>query len=249
MRAPLVISLGIVAAAGLAGAYALGVFDAPAPASSAEPAAVTAGDPATPAPAEGATRPATSASRPSDAVPEIRTPLPPPPTTATLTVRSDVPGADVFIDNAFVGKAPAVVDNVSPGQHKISVSAPGYETVAEFRDIVPGPADISLALKTIRLDRRVAVTHRHRLGSCEGTLIATPAGLRYETSRTEDAFSVALTGLDAFDADYVKRSLKVGVRGGRDYDFTAPEGKADDLYSFYQDVEKVRQRMTEEGER
>ncbi len=251
MRGPLFVSLGIVAAAGLAGAYALGLFDAVPPSAPAESASVAANEPSSTAAPSAVERPAPSASarRPPDAVPEIRSPLPPPPTTATLTISSDVPGADVFIDNAFVGKAPALVENVSPGQHKISVSAPGYETVAEFRDIVAGPADIALALKTIRLDRRVAVTHRHRLGSCEGTIIATPGGLGYETARAEDASDVALTGLAAFAADYVKRTLKVGVRGVREYDFTVPDAKADDLYSFYQDVEKVRQRMSREGER
>ena len=245
MRGPLAASLAVVAVAMIAGAYLLGLFEArgtrPAP---------SASRPADEAPAATVTPPAADAAaresgRAAD-VPEIRTPLPIA-TTATLRIDSDVPGADVFIDNSFVGKAPAVVEGVAPGRRKISVSAPGYETVAEFRDVVPGPDELSIALRTIRLNRRVAVTHKHRFGSCEGALIATPAGLRYETSKTEDGFAAPLTGIGAFEADYLQRNLKVGLPGGRTWNFTVPDGQADDLYSFYQDVEKVRQRLLDEG--
>lgn len=245
MRGPLAASLALVAVAMIAGAYGLGLFDA----GGARPAP-PAGQPADEAPAAPAAPPAAGApSRSPDTpadVPEIRTPLPVA-TTATLRIDSDVPGADVFIDNSFVGKAPAVVEGVTPGRRKISVSAPGYETVAEFRDVAPGPGELTLALRTIRLNRRVAVTHRHRLGSCEGTLAATPEGIRYETSNTEDAFNAPLTRVGTFEADYLKRNVKVGIPGGRTWNFTVPDGRADALYSFYQDVEKVRQRLLDEG--
>ena len=115
--------------------------------------------------------------------------------------------------------------------------------MAEFHDIEAGPDELTIALRTIRLNRRIAVTHKHRFGSCEGTLIATPAGLRYETRHTEDAFAAPLTGIGTFEADYLQRNLKVGMPGGRNWNFTVPDGRADDLYAFYQDVEKVRQRL------
>ena len=244
MRGPLAASLAVVAVAMIAGAYALGLFDADG-ARPATPASQPADEAPAAAVAPSPAAPARSAD-PSADVPEIRTPLPVA-TTATLRIDSDVPGADVFIDNSFVGKAPAVVEGVAPGRRKISVSAPGYETVAEFRDVAPGPDELTIALRTIRLNRRVAVTHRHRLGSCQGTLVATPAGLRYETSNTEDAFSAPLPRVGTFEADYLERNLKVGIPGGRTWNFTVSDGMADDLYSFYQDVEKVRQRLIDEG--
>lgn len=247
MSRPLAVSLAIVAALLVGGAWVLGVFDTPAsaPAAGDAPASGSLADEAPPpsAPrAPDAPRAPRPDARASDDVPEIRTPLPPPPTTGTLTIASDVPGADVFIDNAFVGKAPAVVESVSPGRRKISVSAPGYETVTEFHDVAPGPASLRIALKTIRLDRRVAVTHRHRLGSCDGTLVATPDGLRYTTGRRQDAFSVALSGIDTLEADYLNRSLKVGF-DGRTFNFTVPQERVDRLYELYQDVEKAREQM------
>lgn len=164
---------------------------------------------------------------------------------ATLRIDSDVPGAQVFIDNKFVGAAPVTANDVQPGQRKINVQAPGYESVAEFHDITPGPRDITISLKTIRLNEKVAVQHKHGIGSCQGTLIATPEGLRYETSHKEHGFVVTLQNIETFEADYLKNNVKLKIRGGRTYDFTDPSGKADPLYLFHQEVDKVRKRIGE----
>ena len=241
MHARLLISLSLVAAAGLAAAYGFGLLDAPAPVT---PAGERAGDAAA-APAatpKAAAPPVRSPERPAD-VPEIRTPLPPPPTTGTLRIDSDVRGADVFIDNAFVGRTPAVIEGVAPGRRKINVSADGYETVGGFHDIAPGPSELTIPVKIVRLDRRVAVRHKHGVGGCEGRLSASPDGLRYETSHSEHAFRAPLTALDTLEADYLEKNLKI-VTGGRSYNFTVAGGAGvDDLYGFYQDIEKVRQRL------
>lgn len=245
MHARLLISLSLVAAAGLAAAYGAGLFEAAAPVS--QPAGEAAAAPVAPPARDGGAPASTARSpeRPAD-VPEIRTPLPPAPTTATLRIDSDVRGADVFLDNAFVGRTPAVIEGVVPGRRKINVSADGYETVGGFHDIAPGPSELTIPVTTIRLDSRVSVTHKHGVRSCEGTLSASPDGLRYDTARTEHAFRAALTALQAFDADYLQRNLEV-VTGGRTYNFTVEEAGADGLYAFYQDVAKVRSRLLDGG--
>jgi hypothetical protein len=252
MRRGLLLSLPLVAAVAIAGAFALGVFtptagvdDATAVADAQAPAVEPASPPAVASPA----RPDAAARR-SEGAPSAsaaREPAAPAaPTTGTLRVDSDMAGADVFIDNRFVGKTPATLYDLPPGTHKISVSAPGHETVTQFHDVVAGRATLTIPIAVVRLDRTIAVAHKHRIGSCEGRLIATPAGLRYETDRTEDAFSAALTALESFEADYLQKNLKVAVRG-KTYNFTDPSGDAADLYQFYQDVEKVRQRLLKDG--
>lgn len=245
MNVRLLISLSLVAAVGLAGAYGLGLFDSPA-----RPAA-SAGLPADEAPAAPTTPPAGAAAerssgRPAD-VPEIRTPLPPAPTTGTLRIDSDVRGADVFVDNAFVGRTPVVIEGVAPGRRKINVSAEGYDTAGGFHDIAAGPSELTIPVRVIRLDRRVAVRHRHGVGGCEGVLSASPEGLRYETAHADHAFRATLTALQTFSADYLEKNLEV-VTGGRRYNFTVAGGATvDDLYGFYQDVEKVRRRLADGG--
>lgn len=243
------VASGLVVVGAVAAAYSLGLFGgAPSPetADTTPPSAevavpVTAPEPARPEP----TRPAPSTTRPVS--PAVTAPKPAPepeaPTTATLRIDSDVTGAQVFVDNKFIGTAPATAENVQPGQRKVNVQAPGYEGVVEYVDVAPGPRDVMISLKTIRLDQRVNVQHKHRLGSCSGTLIATPDGVRYETSHTEDAFSVRLQDIEIFTADFLQKNLKLKIRGGRTYDFTDPSGKAEAIYLFHQEVEKVRQRI------
>jgi hypothetical protein len=165
------------------------------------------------------------------------------PATATLHITSDVPGAQVFVDRKYIGVAPVTAADIAPGSRRINVSAPGYDGVAETFDVAAGPRDIVISLKTIRLDESIPVTHKHGMGSCAGRLVATPEGLRYQTDNKNDGFSVPLTGLETFKVDFLAKNLKVKIKGGRSYDFTDPEGKADPLYLFHQAVEKARLRQ------
>jgi hypothetical protein len=174
-------------------------------------------------------------------------PAPPPveaaPTAGTLRIDSDVPGAEVFLDRTFLGVTPTTVPNVAPGSHRLNVTATGYDGHSETIDVAPGVREIRVEFKAIRLDARIRVVHKHRVGSCEGTLSATPDGLRYETSNRDDAFAVALTGLDNFAVNYLDKNLTMKVRNGKTYNFTDSDGSADRLFVFHRDVDKVRARL------
>jgi len=165
------------------------------------------------------------------------------PTAGTLHIDSDVPGAQVFIDREYIGATPVTVPNVKPGTHRLNVSAQGYEGVADTIEVAPGPRDIVVRLKDVRLDAAIDVVHKHRMGSCKGRLIATPRGLRYETANKDDAFSAALLDLGTFQVDYLEKNLRVSPRNGKRYDFTDPDGNADRLFVFHRDVEKARERL------
>ena len=215
--------------------------------------------PAASAPAPVVTPPPATAPEPPpvDAPPVTRRTAPParaaaapPPAAApapvdlvTLHVDSDVPGAQVFVDRQFIGAAPVTTTEVKPGTHQINVSAPGYDQYAQSIDIEPGPRDVMVRFKEVRLDAKADVIHKHGIGSCRGTLIATPQGLRYDTTNKGDAFSVALTNLDVFQVDYLEKNLKVKIKGGKQYNFTDPMGNADNLFVFQRDVDKARQRL------
>jgi PEGA domain len=198
----------------------------PAPAPAVEP----------PPPTRRATAPARAAAPPADAPA-------PPPDLVTLHIDSDVPGAQVFVDRQFVGAAPVTTTDVKPGTHQINVSAPGYDQYAQSIDITPGPRDLMVRFKEVKLDAKAEVIHKHGIGSCRGTLIATAQGLRYDTTNKGDAFTVLLTNLEIFEVNYLDKNLKVKIKGGKQYNFTDPMGNADNLFVFQRDVEKVRQRL------
>ncbi len=201
----------------------------PAPAPSVPPPRVARREAVTPAPK----------AMPSSA-PE---PSEPAPTAGVLHIDSDVPGAQVFIDRVFIGAAPVTAADVAPGTHRLNVSAPGYDGVAETVDVVAGPRDILIKLKEVRLDATIAVIHKHRIGSCKGQLIATPQGLRYDTTDKDDSFNVPLRSLETFQVDYLEKVLKLKLQKGRRYEFVDPTGNADRLFVFHRDVEKARERL------
>ena len=213
------------------------VAAAPAPSVTAPPA---------PAPAPVDTpRPTRRAAAPSAAAapPPASTEAPPPADLVTLHIDSDVQGAQVFIDRQFVGTAPVTTSEVKAGTHQINVSAPGYDGYAQSIDVSPGPRDIMVRFKEVRLDAKVEVVHKHGIGSCRGTLVATAQGLQYDTTNKNDAFTVPLANLEVFQIDYLDKNLKVKIKGGKQYNFTDPEGNADHLFVFQRDVDKARQRL------
>jgi hypothetical protein len=179
-----------------------------------------------------------------DTVPEA-SPVAAAPTTATLRIDSDVAGAEVFLDRVFLGVTPLEVSDVKPGTHRLNVSATGFEGISETIDVVPGPRDVMVEFKAVRLNASIRVRHKHGMGSCEGTLSATPDGLRYETTNRADAFSVALTGVEAFTVDYLAKNLRLRVKSGKTYNFTDPDGNADRLFVFHRDVDKARARLSQ----
>ena len=171
------------------------------------------------------------------------TPARPSATRGTLHVTSDVPNALVFLDRTYAGTAPVTIPNILLGPHKVNVSLEGFEGASQEVEIVAGAQDVEVRLREVHLKASVAVVHTHRTGSCMGQLIATPQGMRYETADPEDGFSVALNDLELFDVDYLKKNLRVKLRGGKTYNFTEPEGNADRLFVFQRDVEKARARL------
>ncbi len=171
-------------------------------------------------------------------------PAPPPSAElGTLRIESDVPGAQVFIDRRFVGAAPVTADNITPGTHQLNVSAEGFESVAMPVDVTAGPREILIRFREVRLDLAIDVVHRHGVGSCRGKLIATPAGIRYETTNKGDAFATPLLTLETFQVDYLEKNLRVKLPKGRQFNFTDPDGNADRLFVFQRDVEKARERI------
>jgi PEGA domain len=205
------------------------VVPSPPPAAAAPPTAEP------PRPSRRAAAPAVTSAPPAEASP--------PADLVTLRIDSDVAGAQVFVDRQFMGAAPVSTTDVKPGTHQINVSAPGYEQYAQSIDLTPGSRDVMVRFKEVKLDAKADVVHKHGIGSCRGTLVATPQGLRYDTTNKGDAFTVPLTSLETFEVDYLEKNLKVKIKGGKQYNFTDPMGNADSLFVFQRDVEKARQRL------
>lgn len=168
------------------------------------------------------------------------------PTTATLEVESDVPGATVFIDRVSVGVTPLTIPNLEPGSHRLNVAAPGYDAYGETIELAAGPRTVRVAFKEIKLAATVPADHKHGVGSCRGELTASPEGLRYAAADGKDNFTATLTDLEIFEIDYLAKNLRVKTRQGRTYNFTTSDPTADALMRFHADVDKARKRLIAE---
>jgi len=186
-----------------------------------------------------AARPRPKKEKPAEPAPVA----PPAPEGPILIVESDVPGASVFVDRKYVGTTPLRTTEVAAGSHQLNASADGQDGVAQPIDVGPsGETTITVRFKEVRLDASVAVVHKHGVGSCEGRLVATPAGMRYETTNKKDAFVLTLSQIEAFEIDYLKKELKVKQKGGRTWNFTDKSENADKLFVFHRDVTKAREK-------
>jgi hypothetical protein len=237
----------VVAAAIAAGIWMMSgtskpdVQPAPAPApvmaKKAEPAPLPKAPEPEPAPAPSPKRPKAGPAKPAEP--------PPPPTTGTLQFESDVPGASVFVDREYKGVTPLTVEGVAPGAHKINLSADGYDGYADTLEVTAGPNAVLVRFKDVKLNETVAVVHKHALGSCKGQLLADPAGIRYEASKADDAFAIPFARIEVFDVDYLKRNLRIKVKGGKTYNFT--NESADALFVFHKNVQAARAKLAKEG--
>lgn len=168
-------------------------------------------------------------------------------TTATLVLDSDVPGASVFINREYVGTTPLRLADLEPGSRQIKLTADGYEGIERAIDLTAGTNDVSMRFKEVRLNKRMAVAHRHGMGSgCEGTLIATLDGLTYETTNKGDAFKLTYDQVETFTVDYLEKNLRVKQKGGKTWNFTDRNAaNADALFVLHRDVEAARKKLAQ----
>lgn len=249
-KRPVVIGLSIAAAVALAATLVLVWRPSPPVPDATPPVPETSEGPRPttrpPAPVDEPAAPAPPAARPRR-VPVAPAEAPPPPEAAAgpeLRVDSDVPGASVFVDRQYLGTTPLVTRDVSPGAKTLNVSAEGHDGVVQAIEVAAdAPTSVVVRLREVRLQARIPVVHKHRMGRCEGQLSATVDGLRYETSNANDGFSLPLADLEVFEVDYLQKNLRVKARGGRTWNFTDPGDEADPLFVFHRDVERARARL------
>jgi hypothetical protein len=166
------------------------------------------------------------------------------PVGATLVLTTDVPDASVFIDRKFVGTTPLRLEALEPGRTSLRLAAEGYEGVERTVDLSAGENPLTVRFREVRLNQRISVVHRHGIGSCEGTLVATVDGLSYQTSHQNDAFTLSFEQVETFEVNYLEKNLRVKQRGGRTWNFTGREGAdADALFVFHREVQAAREKL------
>ncbi len=250
------IAIGVVALLVAAGAI---VFIATREAPVAEAPAPVASAPATPPPAPAPPpEPIAAAPEPAPATtPAKKAPVakkaepagpaePAVATLATLILDTDVPGASVFINREYVGTTPLRLAKLEPGTKQLKLTADGHDGIERSVDLAAGDNPVTLRFREVRLNKRIGVAHKHGMGGCEGTLVATIDGLAYETTNKGDAFNLPYAQVESFTVDYLEKNLKVKQKGGKTWNFTDKNASnADALFVFHRDVEAARKKLAD----
>ena len=159
-----------------------------------------------------------------------------------LRVASAVTETSVFIDPKYLSTTPFETADIPNGPHRLNVSAEGYEGVVRNIEVGDTLVEIDVRFLELKLAASVAVVHKHRFGSCEGTLHANLEGIRYETD-DDDAFSIPFAEIELHEIDYLEHTLTLKHREGRTYNFNDEQDTADALFVFHRDVETTRKRL------
>ena len=157
-----------------------------------------------------------------------------------------MPGASVFVDRQYVGATPLRLGELEPGSKQLKLTADGYDGIERTVELAAGENPVTMRFREVRLNKRIAVTHKHGMGSCEGTLVATVDGLSYETTNKNDVFTLTYAQIETFLVDYLEKNLRVKQKGGKTWNFTDKNAaNADALFVFHRDVEAARKKLAE----
>lgn len=160
----------------------------------------------------------------------------------SIAVESEPAGAMVFLNRDFKGNTPVVIEDLRPDTYALMLSVEGFDVHNERVEVGRArvPVRVAFEASAATLDAAVEVVHKHRFGSCAGTLAATESGFDYRTEH-RDAFELPFARVERFELDYVENNLRLKVRGGRTYNFEAPNGEVDPLFVFHRDVQAFRE--------
>jgi hypothetical protein len=134
---------------------------------------------------------------------------------------------------------PAPVETAEPITAEPAPASPVTRTPPPATAPAPATAPPPSVPAPARLDARVSVVHKHRLGDCEGTLRAVPGTLSYTTTHEGDGFRMALSEIEEFDLDVEKKNLRIR-RGGRTWNFTTRSDSAAALSAFHKEVTRAK---------
>lgn len=102
---------------------------------------------------------------------------------ASIRVKTTLPGADVLLDDILVGHTPLPVTlPVEAGVHKLTLQRPGYRTVSQERDLMPGQSwEIDTVIEEDAYDSAAAAGQLALEGSEPGASVSVDGKVRNTT--------------------------------------------------------------------
>lgn len=136
-------------------------------------------------------------------------PSPPPPEAmGALRVKTDITGAQIFLDGEEKGTTPATLRDLSPGPHQLALVKDGYEAHEQAVTVTAGKTELlkvtmkPLALPPPQLPAVFRAVHQHSFGSCIGTLTVTADTIEYASDDKDDRFRIPIRTLKSVSRSF-----------------------------------------------
>lgn len=151
--------------------------------------------------------------------------------TATLRVKTDTAGVEVWLNGESMGRTPLTLRDLAAGKHRVSLLKDGYEDYLE--DVVVSPSK-SNSLFVVMKPRNIKlpdlpvtfkVVHRHLVGSCTGTLTVSADALDYKAENDADEFHIPIATLKSV-ARSIGPFLSRSIHTQHDFKTPSAEGLA-----------------------
>lgn len=132
--------------------------------------------------------------------------------TGSLRVKTDVTGAQVFLDEEAVGQTPLTLTSVAAGKHVLALVKEGYNRHEQEVEVIPSKmASVFVVMMPYatplpQLPVKYSAIHKHVSGYCKGVLTVNADGLDYKSDDGSDVFHMPISQMR-----FVSRSTGSGV--------------------------------------
>lgn len=153
--------------------------------------------------------------------------------TASLRIKTDTAGVEVWLDGESVGRTPLTLRNLAAGKHRITLLKDGYEDQLQEVEVSPVQSNSIFAVmkpRSVKLPDvpvEFKVVHWHRVfrwqntKSCRGTLTVSADALDYKAETESEQFHIPIATIKS-----AARSVGPTVGDMPLFDKTAPDKMA-----------------------
>lgn len=162
--------------------------------------------------------------------------------TASLRVKTDTVGVEVWLDGESVGRTPLTLKNLTTGKHRIALLKDGYEDHLQDVEVSPGQANSIFVVmkpwnvKLPDLPVEFKVVDEGRRSKYVGTLIVSAEALDYKSDNGAQQFHIPIAtiksvvralspvvgGMPQFKSPNSKEVMAIRIAtSGRSYNFIA----------------------------
>lgn len=132
----------------------------------------------------------------------------PPESAGALRVKTDITGAQIFLDGQEKGTTPTTLRGLPAGPHQLALVKDGYEAHEQAVTVTAGKTELvvvamkPLVLPLPQLPAVFRAVHQHSFGSCTGALTVTADTIEFSGDDKHDVFRIPIRTLKSVSRSF-----------------------------------------------